>query len=433
MSPGTAIGETRYAVVLTGRIPFGDQFKAFRAALDSADVSPEHMTQYDNPEYFSFEVERQLVGGGAEAKWEKVDVQGLMADERRWAVQPMPDNVVQIYLHQSLSFPMLPAAVRDWQRLVTHPAIPLMFHQDETTAADPRIDVGNPGAVDRFRKRIGTDGEAVETDGGPRRIRTGETAESETATPEQTAATPYYLFRFTDTQPTDSTKGGLKPGATYRYRVRLELANPNFELPAAMLENPASRNEETRWTDWAETAETVTIPRDKELLAYGLRSGSLIDARGKFQFHVWDRKQGAEVAHDFELRRGEIADFVYPVKDHYNPYQDAGEEIPEFQFHYEPADGGIPFLADIRGGDPIAGGRGPRVVQPAELLFIDAEGRMFTTNEAIDGATARDYDKRYSAKPEAAAGDAGALFGEVEEGGNMDRARPIRRGGEERR
>jgi hypothetical protein len=289
--------------------------------------------------------------------------------------------------------------------------------------------------VDRFRKRVGADGEAVDTDGATQRMtRDGAIAEGDAATMEQVAPTPYYLFRFTDSQPTDATKGGLKAGKTYRYRVRLEIANPNFDLPAAILEDPASRNEQTKWTEWAVTGETVTLPGEKELLAYGLKGGSLIEAKGKFQFHVWDRKLGAEVAHDFELRRGEIADFVYPVKDHYNPYQDTGTEIPEFQFRYEPTDGGIPFLADIRGGDPIPGTRSRDVVQPAELLFIDAEGRMFATNEAIDGPTARDYDKRYAAAPTAAATDGGALFGgETEEGANMDRARPIRRGGEERR
>jgi hypothetical protein len=435
INPGGAIGETRYAVVLTGRIPFGDQFKAFRAALDNADVPAEHSSQYDNPDYYSFEVERQVVGEGAEAKWEKVDVESLMSDERRWATQPMPDNVVPVYLHQVMTFPMTPAAVRDWQRAGTHPGIPLVFHQDKTTAADTGLGAGSFDAVNRFKKGIGADGESVDTDGGPRRAtRDGETAEGEVASLEQVAATPYYLFRFTDSQPTEATKGGLKAGKTYRYRVRMEIANPNFNLPAAILEDPASRNEETKWTEWTVTSETVTIPGEKELLAYGLKAGSLIEARGKFQFHVWDRKLGAEVAHDFELRRGEIADFVYPVKDHYNPYQDTGAEIPEFQFHYEPTEGGIPFLADIRGGDPIPGMRGKDVVQPAELLFIDAEGRLFTTSEATDGPTARDYDKRYAAAPTAAATDGGALFGsEIQEGGNMDRARPIRRGGEERR
>ena len=263
-----------------------------------------------------------------------------------------------------MTFPMLPAAVRDWRRTVTHPSIPLLFHQDKTTAADLRIDGGNFGPVNRFRRPVGTGGESIDSDGGARRTgREGEVVEDvAAATPEQVAATPYYLFRFTDTQATDSTKPGVLPGKTYRYRVRLELANPNYDLPAAILESPASRNEETRWTDWAEATQTVTIPREKELLAYGLSGrGSaldLIDTKGKFQFHVWDRKLGAEVARDFEIRRGDIADFVNVVKDHFNPYQDAGEEIAEFQFHYEPSEGGIPFLADIRGGEPIPGTRG---------------------------------------------------------------------------
>ena len=380
-------------------------------------------------------------GTGAADKWEKVDVEGLMADERRFAVQPLPEQVVQHYLHESMTFPMLPAAVRDWQRTGTHPSIPLVFHQDQTTAADPRIDGGQFGPVNRFRPREGAGAnQSIPTAAQRRTGREGEVVEDvAAATPEASAGTPYYLFRFTDTQATDSTKPGLQPGKTYRYRVRLVLANPNYNISPAMLENPASTNEETRSTDWAVTTQPVTIAREKELLAYGLRAGGrgsaldLIDTKGKFQFHVWDRKLGAEVAHDFEIRRGDIADFVNAVKNHFNPFQDAGEEIAEFQFHYEPADGGIPFLADIRGGEPIPGPRGKTVVQPAELLFIDAEGRMFTSNEAMDGATARDYDKRYGAAPPPAAGEAESLFGETNEGANMDRATPSRRGSEQRR
>ena len=79
MNAGSAVGETRFAVVLTGRIPYGDQFKAYRAALDEAGPL-EQSSQFDNPTYQSFEVERQNVAAGADGKWEKVDVEALMND-----------------------------------------------------------------------------------------------------------------------------------------------------------------------------------------------------------------------------------------------------------------------------------------------------------------------------------------------------------------
>ena len=57
------------------------------------------------------------------------------------------------------------------------------------------------------------------------------------------------------------------------------------------------------------------------------------------------------------------------------------------------------MLADVDGGGTLPGGGS--IKQPAEMLFIDAQGRLFTSNQATDAATAEFYKERYTLVPEA--------------------------------
>jgi hypothetical protein len=231
--------------------------------------------------------------------------------------------------------------------------------------------------------------------------------------PTPTAHVPSLLFRFVDTQKVEG-------GKQYRYRVTLELANPNFLVNPAILEDPASSQKETLSTPPAETA-TVKVPRERTLYALATKTSnkSLVDFEGQVLYHTWNPKMGAEIAKEFDLKLGEVADFVDTVENWYNPYTGIGVELPDVPFQF--VDGNreaAPMLADITGGERLPGAKSTDEAQPAEMLFFDANGRMFTANEARDAAVLEFYKERYVEEPAPEAG--GELF---------EPAQPAGRGG----
>jgi hypothetical protein len=344
------------------------------------------------------------------------------------------------YIDQVLAWPMPPTIGRNWGRLASHPTIPFGWMLDATaqgalmkggygtdaaTLMDSRrrasaMDgagggygaaggaygnryAGSPGygAAGHARPGYGAaaDGARVRGTGvGPG---VDATAFIE---PTPTAHVPSYLFRFVDTQKVEA-------GKQYRYRVMLELANPNFALPPEILAGgAASSSKETLQTPPAETA-TVTVPRERTLYALAAKTNnkSLVDYEGQVLFHVWNPKMGAEMAKEFDLKLGEIAEFVDTVENWFNPYTGMGEKLENVPFQY--VDGNptaAPMLADITGGEKLPGAKSDDEPQPAEMLFIDAKGRMFTANEARDAAALDYYKERYVEQPPQETG--GELF-----------------------
>ncbi len=62
------------------------------------------------------------------------------------------------------------------------------------------------------------------------------------------------LFRFFDFD--------VEPGAAYRYRVRLIVTNPNYDLPIEQIARPEVAQETTRQTEWSEPSPAAIVPRD---------------------------------------------------------------------------------------------------------------------------------------------------------------------------
>jgi hypothetical protein len=49
-------------------------------------------------------------------------------------------------------------------------------------------------------------------------------------------------------------------GITYRYRVRLEMYNPNYQWPVDELESPELASSETIFSDWSDATDAATVP-----------------------------------------------------------------------------------------------------------------------------------------------------------------------------
>jgi hypothetical protein len=388
-----AQGAVSPAVVLTGRVPYEAQFdefqKKFKGTIPLGTVS----TEQDLPQYMQFKVERQEVTPGGDGKWVEVNKDEALKNQLSWSVTAAPDDVDPAYYEQFLTWPLPPTILRNWGRLASHPSIPFVWMAEETaptvmapTALDleqlkqqftrtiqPQSGFGGYGSAYSDGSRMGAAGYGGVGPGGEQPL---------------VAHTPYFLFRFVDTH-------NIEPGKEYRYRVSLEVQNPNYLVPAGFLEDPASSQVESRWTAPAESP-AITVPGKSFLYALSSKNQnkSPSDFEGQVLFHVWNDKMGAEVAKEFDLSLGAIADFVDTVENWYNPYTGMGEKLENVNFAFK---AGPPMLADITGGVEVPGFRD--LDKPAEMLFIDAQGRMFTSNQARGAAAAEFYKERYTLEP----------------------------------
>jgi hypothetical protein len=103
-----------------------------------------------------------------------------------------------------------------------------------------------------------------------------------------------YLFRYFDFD--------VQPGVAYRYRLKLELKNPNFERPLEEVDDPAIIHKPYRETGWSNISNVAVVP---ESIHYYLkeveRDPSLDDKPSKkpvasIAMFEWDPKIGTMLA-----------------------------------------------------------------------------------------------------------------------------------------
>jgi hypothetical protein len=382
-------GEVRHAVVLTGRVPFAKQFEEFQKKFKEAEKPESYTPEMDFPKYLQFKVERQEVAANGEGKWTEVDLDAAEKAEASWFQMAAQELVDPPYIYSDgavpvLAWPMPPTIQRDWLRLSTHPSIPLAGMDVDVTTQTLGGSKRDWTPTDSRRRRPGA-AEGLEGDltGKAPFSRDAAGPYGQPTDQPLVAPVPSYLFRFVDTEK-------LEPGKQYRYRVSVEVLNPNYMVAPGILEDASSSRQEGRWTPPSDPSAAVTIPRDRTLIALRNKSSSPTDQTAHFQFHIWDKKMGAEIAKEFALELGEVADFVDTVEDWYNPYTGTSEKLENVTFRF---DDGPPMLADVDGGTGLPGARGAE--QPTELLLIDGKGRLFTSNEAFEAPTAEYYKERY--------------------------------------
>lgn len=113
------------------------------------------------------------------------------------------------------------------------------------------------------------------------------------------------LFRFIDRT--------VEPGKRYRYRVRLLLANPNYNQPARLLERPELGKEYWIATPWSEPSNVVEVPRDDRVLVLGVKPspGYQAEPTAKVALVKWIHQEG-EMAMKEEERvlRGQLLNLL---------------------------------------------------------------------------------------------------------------------------
>ncbi|MCS7305269.1 MAG: hypothetical protein NZ602_09215 [Thermoguttaceae bacterium] len=109
------------------------------------------------------------------------------------------------------------------------------------------------------------------------------------------------LFRFIDRT--------VEPGKRYRYRVRLLLANPNYNQPARLLERPELGKDPWIITPWSEPSNVVEVPRDDRLLLLAVKPSASYQAEtsAKVALLKWLHTEGEMAVKEEErVFRGQI-------------------------------------------------------------------------------------------------------------------------------
>ena len=168
------------------------------------------------------------------------------------------------------------------------------------------------------------------------------------------------LFRFVDTT--------VKPGETYRYRVKLALRNPNFDLAPQHLADPGSSKAAFLVSDYSTETPPVRVPNDTVLLARTITKDTAKAMKVKgdaLEVMVLAR---AEKTGNFALRSavtdvGGIVN-VDPALNKAGDSRFFGEKVVTDD-----------LLVDARGSqEDRADSRGKEPPEPLEMLFLKPDG-----------------------------------------------------------
>jgi len=95
------------------------------------------------------------------------------------------------------------------------------------------------------------------------------------------------LFRFLDFD--------VNPGEAYRYRVQLELTNPNYELPLDQVKEQAVKEGETRTTGWSEPTAPVVVKPDTNFFLAKVDKRARNRGEAEFEIFQWDAALGTYI------------------------------------------------------------------------------------------------------------------------------------------
>jgi hypothetical protein len=315
-------------IVLTGLVSYDKELRAFDDALRNAGPTGCYDPQRDTPYYIACDVQRAEVvspADGAKPNWDNVPVilsnKALSDALKRWGQPPMADMVAPEHLFQprptSLTFPLPPVTGSPWTESVAHPPeIPLLDLGQANPAgmgggfggrgigptAPP---AGSPPTIPGPKPPDGAGGhEDPYGDNPTEPVAPAGGGPSEGPAAPGAAVSTALLFRFFDFD--------VQPGKQYVYRVRLVLRNPNYKLKATSLKDAklaAAQYLKTKWSDESDPPLLVSVPDDTRILAVSVTSKAH-DPVGRILVNKWSKKHGCETHDEFDVVRGQVADFL---------------------------------------------------------------------------------------------------------------------------
>ncbi len=341
-------------VVVTGLLPYKKQWSEYGNLFRNAEWKDR---QRDVPSYTLYEVERAEVTPGVEPKpeaWKRLGVlKEFYTRPQKWA-GARPEIVYGKFIHRSagvsMAFPLPPIVDKSFGPEIAHePEIPLYYKQERTEKEEEEIDwealaddpkalaearlnrrgvVGGGGGsgagYGNYEQNYGEDmmsggmmdggmmdGGMMDggmMDGGMRDgggSGGGDGGMGGNRMAGQGREIPeYQLFRFFDFN--------VQPGRYYQYRVRLSLANPNYQLSVQYLDDETLADEPTLVTAWSGETKLISVPLDSRVLAGPVTVSSNINVapRAELGTVFFNEEDGQEVAEKFAITRGKLMNYL---------------------------------------------------------------------------------------------------------------------------
>jgi hypothetical protein len=411
-APNAEARAISYAII-TGLVPEEKEtleFKrcfeyAVKPGTDAAAASGASPGLPDVPHYYFFRAQRaEVQPGNPNLQWVDLDWHLLLPDGgkpeavSKWQV-PYPEIVDTPYvldaavsgqLNLYITWPLPPLFVNYWGLDAGHaPKVPFLKTNDTQATPAPGNN-NNPLPA----PAIGPNGVPLPVPAGGAMAAMDTVHAADTSTPP---SVPHRLFRFVDTS--------VEKGKTYRYRIQLALRNPNFGVKGDLLEKPASTKDPVKFSDWSEPTAAVTVPRDQRILADSVSAKT--EPIGKIHLLglVKEEKKDIttnnwfEVAKEFDISLG---GFIWFNKVTFDKVIDMTTEEYDKKFTVENVNVDTSMLLDMRNDEPL--GKGTK--GPAEMLFLDNQGRIFTADSSVDGLALKDFQQRTNTSAQPAAGAA---------------------------
>lgn len=240
-------------VVVTALIPNLEQEKRFFETFQNSDVK---YPDSDRPSYYSYYVEREEIDSSGSQGWKPLDVRESILINEKYSEggNEIIDQEFRTEPPTAISYSV---KTGDQQRSLPMPvsmAMPLMNVTKHQWGADcvhlPEIPVSS--VANRNEEMMEDDMEGV--------------AASPDVTERDSVQTipTYKLFRFFDTK----VEGGKK----YRYRVKLILKNPNYNVKAEYVESESITVSPFIEGDWSQPSPVAEVPLDTRLFCVGSRT-----------------------------------------------------------------------------------------------------------------------------------------------------------------
>jgi hypothetical protein len=359
--------KTQAWVVITGLVPIDKQAKEYDRVFSHAQGN---YPDRNAPHYSGVIVQRAEVKPASPDKLEWVDIATVDKFEEEWEVRG-EETVAPPYVDPNLTSPLGPLVGRDWDESVAHPKVPYLGAAEEAPAAS-----AEPAAAAQPPKAAAAN---------PNRRAAPQAAPPQQAAPAaagRPAPPQYKLLRVFDYK--------VEPLHRYRYRVKPELQNPNYNLPAKDLKNPgapSSKQEFRSPEEWTAAAEPVTVPSGYDVLASGVESKSGEPAANLL---LTAFEEGLPASTKAKLYRASVANKKESNVRATDPRNNQATVIDEVDFKT-----GM-VVVDIYGGRTISlpKRRESPIAAPGEVLLFDTASGTLVVHSDLD-----DHPQCESRKP----------------------------------
>jgi hypothetical protein len=379
-------------VIVTGLIPYAKQIDEYFVRFENASFRD---PQRDAPLWSDFLIERADVTNGPDGKWERLNPKAVaQAMQKEWAGVQADLLPAEFFLSAEeqpglgdivYAWPLPQLAMESWGPEAVHPWATTEWQRMVSEQAAMGIQGGNPmqpvGPATMPFAGGGQLPPGFDSPLGGGALGMEPPLDPLAGVDDGVVRLDYKLFRFVDT--------AVKPGHRYRYRVRLSVWNPNYQVPAQHLaEADLAKATKLPSPPSNETA-AVPVPGMMNVLARMLPTEP--KQRGIAEVLVlWPHeKTGNYALHSVPAAAGGIISLRRQVE---QQNDDPGKGRPG-KGKQEPVIELVPvgMLVDFMGQQasspggqkPPTGRRGKKAAPPAEpfeLLVLGEDGELKSTN-----------------------------------------------------